>query len=389
MKERVLNGQTDTTDALWRLTGHALTQGDSLALWRMPDQHQMTMVTSSEMQPLHEVMLEELPAGFLVAAFDITRHKFFLPADAVYRFGAEGLITGAGADAVAPEKLARPALLNWHVNNHKPVFDTAARHFTDGVSAAVSLMEQGSIEKVVLSRVREVHVPAAADPLSVFQILTRRHPNAFVSLVSSPQTGTWLGATPEVLVSQTEAGIFHTVALAGTQPYVAGSDLKKISWTQKDIEEQALVSRYIINCFKKIRLREYEEHGPRTYRAGNLLHLKTDFMVDTRATHFPQLASVMLKLLHPTSAVCGMPLDEARSFLNSHEKHDRELYCGFLGPVNTDGATDLFVNLRCMQWLNDRARLYAGAGITAGSDPAAEWHETEMKLNTILKALSE
>ena len=77
---------------------------------------------------------------------------------------------------------------------------------------------------------------------------------------------------------------------------------------QKDIEEQALVERYVISCFKKIRLREYDEHGPKTMIAGNVLHLKTEFEVDMVATNFPQLGSVMLNLLHPTSAVCGMPL---------------------------------------------------------------------------------
>ena len=57
---------------------------------------------------------------------------------------------------------------------------------------------------------------------------------------------------------------FKTIALAGTKTFQEGANLKNIAWTQKDIEEQALVCRYIINCFKKIRLREYEEHGPRT-----------------------------------------------------------------------------------------------------------------------------
>ena len=148
-----------------------------------------------------------------------------------------------------------------------------------------------------------------------------------------------------------------------------------------------MVSRYIINCFKKIRLREFEEHGPKTVVAGNLMHLKSDFAVDMKATNFPQLGSVMLRLLHPTSAVCGTPLETARKFLLEHEGYSREFYSGFLGPINMNEASHVFVNLRCMQLFADEAWLYAGAGVTADSIPEKEWEETEMKMNTLLDVI--
>src|SRR5690606_14602969 len=154
--------------------------------------------------------------------------------------------------------------------------------------------------------------------------------------------------------------------------------ISQASWTQKEIEEQALVSRYIINCFKKIRLREYDEKGPKTVKAGNLMHLKTDFTVDTRSVNFPELATVMLELLHPTSAVCGMPRQPALEFIKNNEGFDRRLYSGYLGPVNLMGETNLFVNLRCMALKSDQATIYAGAGVTVDSDPEKEWQETEM-----------
>src|SRR5690606_27795662 len=119
------------------------------------------------------------------------------------------------------------------------------------------------------------------------------------------------------------------------------------------------VERYIISCFKKIRLREYDEHGPRTVIAGNLIHLKSDFTVDLEATQFPKLGSIMLQLLHPTSAVCGVPLDTSLEFIKRHEGYDRELYSGYLGPVNVGNRIDIFVNLRCLQLLNNKAILYA------------------------------
>ena len=166
-----------------------------------------------------------------------------------------------------------------------------------------------------------------------------------------------------------------------------GLPLAQVPWTQKEIEEQAFVSRYIINCFKKIRLREFEEIGPRTVKAANLIHLRTDYVVDMKALNFPQLGTVMLDLLHPTSAVCGMPKEPALAFLQSHEKFERRFYSGYLGPVNIDQESHLFVNLRCMQIFSDKAILYSGAGTTSDSVPEKEWEETENKMQTLLNLI--
>jgi isochorismate synthase len=175
--------------------------------------------------------------------------------------------------------------------------------------------------------------------------------------------------------------------VAGTQAYHPGTSLQEVAWRQKEIEEQALVSRYIINCFKKIRLREFEEVGPKTVVAGNLLHLKTTYTVDMEETQFPLLGSVMLDLLHPTSAVCGMPKTPAAAFLNQFEAFDRALFSGYLGPVNINNGTHLYVNLRCMQIQAAKALLYAGAGITEDSVPEREWMETQLKCDTLLEVM--
>jgi len=148
------------------------------------------------------------------------------------------------------------------------------------------------------------------------------------------------------------------------------------------------VSRYIVNCFNKIRLTDYEEHGPRTSVAGNLLHLKTEYNVDLKAVDFPQLGSVMLDLLHPTSAVCGMPLEKAQEFLKAHEGYDRQFYSGYLGPVNFKNESHMFVNLRCLQLFPKKAIVYAGAGVTIDSIPEKEWEETEMKFDTLLSVIA-
>jgi isochorismate synthase len=255
------------------------------------------------------------------------------------------------------------------------------------VKRAVEEVESGTFEKVVPSRRKSVPLPEGFDVIEAFLKLCKAYSHAFVSLTSSPQTGTWLGASPEELVRVFDRTIFKTVALAGTQPYVEGQNLRDVSWTQKEIEEQALVERYIISCFKKIRLREYDEYGPKTVVAGNLMHLRSEFTVNMKETNFPQLGSVMLQLLHPTSAVCGMPLDPALAFIEEFENYDRAYYSGFVGPVNIDSQINLFVNLRCTEILKGRAILYAGAGITIDSVPEKEWEETEMKMRTLLSQI--
>ena len=82
-----------------------------------------------------------------------------------------------------------------------------------------------------------------------------------------------------------------------------------------------------------------------------------------------------------------MPLQPALNFIKKHEKYDRELYAGFLGPINMDGYTHLFVNLRCMKIMGRTGRFYAGAGITENSNPEKEFEETQLKMQTLKKII--
>ena len=104
---------------------------------------------------------------------------------------------------------------------------------------------------------------------------------------------------------------------------------------------------------------------------------------------FPQLGQQMLELLHPTSAVCGMPKEPSKQFIMENEGFDRGYFSGFLGPVHVGKETNIFVNLRCMKLLPQQAILYAGAGIIANSIPEKEWNETEIKMQTLLKVFRE
>jgi isochorismate synthase len=364
----------------------SLLHGKSFAIWRMPGGTQKNLcIGSGPLTSIEELTLEELDPGFLFSPFDPSKKKYFLPADFFFQFSEEtngnSIPSFPGIDfekeIAAPEKK-----LAFHFKK-KPSFPTI--DFEELVERCIAYIESGQAEKIVPSSFRDQPLSENFDALTSFNNYCAKYPNAFVSLTSSPEVGTWLGASPELLVNVNASGIFKTVALAGTQPYHEGMNLKSVAWTQKDIEEQAMVSRYIINCFKKVRVREYAEHGPRTVVAGSLLHLKTDYEVNMKEINFLQMGSVMLKLLHPTSAVCGMPHAPAFEFLQQHEGYDREMYAGYFGPVNIHNETNLFVNLRCMQLFEDVVRIYAGAGVIADSIPQKEKEEVEIKIQSILK----
>ena len=366
-----------------------------VAAWRLPQQTQQHVITdlsgSGQLPPLP---LELLPAGFIAHPFGEQEAAAFIRADAHYTSGAVSVRdTNQEAIQLVEDYLVtdESAPTPYAFSPTPAALDTGRRSFVNTVTEAVRAIEAERFHKVVPSRQKPIALPADFDVAEAFQRLCAAYPAAFVSVFSIPGVGTWLGASPETLVSTYQrAGrsIFRTMALAGTQVAHGQNALKHASWRQKEIEEQAMVSRYIINCFKKIRLREFEENGPKTVAAGNLLHLRTDFTVDTEATNFPDLGSTMLRLLHPTSAVCGMPKEPALEFLREHEHYDRAFFSGYLGPVNVAEATHVFVNLRCAQLLEQQALLYAGAGVTIDSEPEKEWAETEMKMKTLLNVIA-
>ena len=379
-----------------------------VALWRLPGatSAQLCLSFSEEeaLAGLTPVLEPKAPAGFAFFPFRDSDHNpaLFLPADVFFDTDhLTELQVAADLDEAGEAKLHEllyflshvpPTIsmpLAWHVSP-QPVPHTASRaEYAGLVRKAVAAIEQGQARKIVSSRAARRTLPLDFDPLVAFGELHRRYPQAFVSLVSTPAAGTWLGATPETLVEVDEEGVFRTMALAGTQSLTPDLTPQTAMWAGKDIEEQALVARYIVSCFKQLRLREYDETGPRTTAAGQLLHLRTDFAVPLRQVPHPTLATDMLRLLHPTSAVGGMPRQAALDFLQAHENYDRAYYAGFLGPVNlpTPGLARVFVNLRCLQLLEHEAILYAGTGLTAFSDPLREWNETELQLATVAAVL--
>lgn len=372
--------------------------GMAMAIWKLPMDTQIHLLASSTATGhISELDLVDGAPAFAVGPFSSTDRKaYILPSDFISSWELGNVedqneafqkLTNTFNLDIGKGKAEKSQSIDQIITAKESDVDQRLA-FENTVLKAVEQIEKGHFDKVVISRKKDFTLKQDLNVFHHFQQLTQRYPEAFVSLVYLPWLEEfWLGASPEVLVHQ-EDQTFKTVSLAGTQSSVntAGQEIsmKEALWSQKEIEEQALVSRYIINRFKTVRVREFKEVGPRTVKAGKLLHLKSTFEVKTNEIGFKEMPSVMLGLLHPTSAVCGLPKETALSFIKEHEAYDRSFYSGFLGPVNINGSSQLFVNLRNLKKHKNTITTYAGCGITADSNPAKEWLETELKMNTIL-----
>jgi len=244
----------------------------------------------------------------------------------------------------------------------------------------IKSLREKTFDKLVLSRTKICPKEDSFSAGTVFYNACNHYPDAFVYLYHTMQTGTWLGSTPEILLSG-EGDSWHTVALAGTLPFHKVETSGE--WSEKNIREQQLVAGYIRNQLAAFGVSSNEE-GPYTVRAGELAHLKSDFSFVLKAKD--KIGS-LLALLHPTPAVCGLPKEEAYRFILDNEGYDRRYYSGFMGWLDPSEKTDLYVNLRCMEIQSAQLILYAGGGLLSDSEPDSEWRETESKLQTMLAVI--
>ena len=397
MSNQTVNTLFSIQEALNLLLSTGISSGGSFAIWRKPKTDKLEFVLDESTEPEKVGMnLEELAPGFIVHPFaDQTDKKAWFIRASKYHF--LNLDHPIEEDYLpewilnSGEKAQNQTLDNFPFKEKSLGDSTEKRnigedkdHYKNLVRLGIQAISEGKLEKVVPSRTKTIQLSEEFDLSKSLLSMLKAYPNSFVNFFHIPNVGTWIGASPEILI-ETKGEYFHTMSLAGTQPATGENSLKTAAWTSKEIKEQALVSRYIVDCFKKIRLREYDEYGPKTVLAGTLLHLRSDFRVNMSTTNFPQLGSVMLELLHPTSAVCGMPREAAHAFLKEFEGFDRSFFAGFIGPVNINQETSIYVNLRTASIYGNKALLYAGAGVTEDSDPEKEWEETELKCQIIGK----
>jgi isochorismate synthase len=248
--------------------------------------------------------------------------------------------------------------------------------YADRFHTFITPLREQRFSKLVLSRQRLVSRAEGFSPAKAFCEACSRYPRSYTFLFHTPQTGSWIGCSPELLLAG-DKNQWHTVALAGTQ-WLNQCALPR-AWDDKNRTEQRLVADYVRTQLLAFGIQP-EEKGPCAVRAGELMHLKTDFYFNLPDTG---RLGELLKCLHPTPAVSGLPQEEACRFIRANEGYERRYYSGFTGWLDPEAKTNLYVSLRCMNMQAHALRLYAGGGLLPSSVMEDEWQETENKLQTI------
>jgi menaquinone-specific isochorismate synthase len=248
------------------------------------------------------------------------------------------------------------------------------------VDAALAAIAAGKLEKVVLAREVLVEADTAFDVRDIVRRLVSQQPGCFVYASDG-----LVGASPELLVRRMGDEI-ESLPVAGTA--VADGDdasLRALAASVKDHREHRFVVDAIVNALKE-QCDELDVGSvPEVLVFGHVAHLATRVRGHLRDP--APSALDLARLLHPSPAVGGTPRGAAVEAIRTLEGFDRGRYAGPVGWVDARGNGEWAIALRGAQLDGSRARLVAGAGIVTGSDPDAEWAETQAKLEPMLRAL--
>ncbi|WP_298653236.1 isochorismate synthase [uncultured Proteiniphilum sp.] len=350
----------------YRILDALIEQDECFAIFRLPHETspRFVMQTSGTPSVLRDIDDLNGQKGFVIAPFRITTESPVL----VIRADHTSL---PQLHIAIPNDPQEKGNRKKYKSNGKTGYSRLFRRFHEP-------LVNGEMKKLVLSRSKTIDREGTFSPGRSFFNAVEKYPHSYVYLFHTPQSGTWLGSTPEILLTGTKSE-WHTVALAGTRFPNSGA----VMWDDKNLREQHLVTSYLLNRLSFFHVTP-EINGPYTIKAGDLAHLRTDF-----SFHLPDTSKLgtLLKTLHPTPAVSGLPKNEAYRFIQDNEGYDRLYYSGFLGMLDTEGETDIYVNLRCMHIEKNSLTLFAGGGLLASSSLDDEWEETEHKLETMLDIL--
>jgi salicylate biosynthesis isochorismate synthase len=261
-------------------------------------------------------------------------------------------------------------------------------HYEAAVGRAVERIRAGALEKVVLAREVEVHAPAAHDAGAVFGVLRAAFPSCNV-LCAGRGDAAFVAASPELLVRR-EGLRASSLALAGSarrsaDPAVDDHLGEQLLRSEKDRSEHAIVARRIERALMPHAVWVTAAPEPVIVRVANIQHLATPIRAQLAG---PVPAVELAGLLHPTPAVGGEPLGDAAPLIPALEGLDRGWYAGPVGWTDANEDGEFCVALRCALLRGAEARCYAGVGVVADSDPAAELAETEIKLAALLPVLA-
>jgi isochorismate synthase len=318
--------------------------------------------------------------------------RTFLTVNAVLAPGEDGERAAAGLRArLAGLRAEAPLpLLDPHptaqarIRSARPPAD-----FEAAVAAATARIEEGGISKVVLAREVIVDAGAAHDPAAIFGGLRAQFPSCFCFCCGTPEAA-FIGASPELLVRRTGAGV-STVALAGStrrssDPAVDDHLGEQLLRSDKDRREQRIVTERIVRALRPHAVWVEAAPEPEIVKVANIQHLATPVLAQLAD---PRSAIELAGLLHPTPAVGGEPWPAAAAVIADLEGMDRGWYAGPVGWMDATEDGEFCVALRSALLRDREAHLFAGVGVVAGSDPAAELAETEVKLGALLPLVAE
>jgi len=372
---------SNSYNQLGKLQRVLLKQNIPFASYRLPLESEIVTLVQHHSMPDKLSSLQNInrEIGFVISPFDHNSEHgtFFLKPDCVF-------FSNEIDDIYIQKLLENSSYVSIEKLSEKGIPSTTSSEYINNVNAAKTAMTKGKFNKVVLSKVRLEKLNDEFVAADFFLKLCDKYPHAFVYLIQLPEVGCWIGATPEpLLVIEDEC--VKTVSLAGTQ-MTTDAEIDSYNWSSKEIEEQGIVTNFVEQTLKSLDIKQYSKVGPTNYRAANLIHLKTAF--EFSQADLKNRLGDFLKALHPTPSVGGLPKAEAREFILANEKHDRSYYTGFLGPVNIENKTNIFVNLRCLQLFDKQFVLYSGAGITTSSVAENEWTETDNKMMTMMNVIN-
>lgn len=255
------------------------------------------------------------------------------------------------------------------------------------VRIATAQIRAGELQKVVLARALEL--PHSIDPLAALIHLKQHYAGTYRYLIEPEAGCAFFGATPELLV-QSDGHVLRSTALAGSirRGVDAPEDAalgRELLASAKDRGEHDLVVRDICSLLQPFVKTVAAAQEPNLRRLSNIQHLQT--AIEGEALAGVDLLAVAAAL-HPTPALGGVPRVQALKLLAELEPTGRGWFGAPVGWLDANGGGLLAVAIRCAVTNGTTARLYAGAGIVADSDPEREWNETELKLRPMLDALS-
>ena len=258
----------------------------------------------------------------------------------------------------------------------------------NAVQEALDTIRAGHVSKVVLARTLDVDLDAPIDPVEVVSRLWDSHRGSHVFMFEPEPGSVLVGAAPETVATLRD-GVFHATAVAGSirrgsSPREQAELATQLLASEKDRVEQRIALDDMIARLETVSHQIRSDPQPHVLTLPRIQHLETEIRASV-----PAVVGVLdlLRLLHPTPAVCGLPHDAALAFLADAEPFDRGWYAGPVGWFDAEGNGIFAPALRTGVSVGRGWRLFAGAGIVEGSVPALEWDETDIKFQPILDAL--